>query len=257
MTLTPLPPEPPPPLDVFDFGVIAFSSREITIPAMNSVNVGGEYHRALRMGGTVIRQAGFVGGRVGAAHNPIPDDECQDGSWLNLISENGEFWANVVRIDASLYFDSNQEMMTVHDGESTPRVASVEAFSILGGLRHHYWLPTGRNALEDYCCCHGNDFFAWGDTINLSWDIDLISRQQGYCNNNEEYIFDRPGGGIHCFGFQLFNICQDNDLVMTVNWTDVTIYVRCIATYNDHVARVAEITGRTPSANVAGRVREA
>jgi hypothetical protein len=255
--------EPPTIIGSIDFGVFAFNSQQVVIPPETGINVGGNMNTASSQGGGgVIRQAGFVGIRG--------DFECPvdfNGEWDTLISQNGEFWSNISRIEADFYLTSS----------GNPNDLSyVEAFMLTGGLLGFAWRQTGINLLADYVEERGGSGgFRWGTPLTAVWDIDSVAREDDYMrrseyNPNGEYAFDNPpidvsdegfepdyrGGGITQFGFMMLNNSVDESLAVSINWTNVTVYVHCMNLFEEHVAMVTNITGILPSAGVLANVRE-
>jgi hypothetical protein len=251
----------------FDFGVIAFNSQEVTIKPDSAINVGGNMNTASAGGGGgVIRMAGFVGTRG--------DFECEidpDGQHTTLISQNGAFWDNISRIEASAFLTSDND---------PDAVANVESFWLLGGLLGFAWRQTGENLLNEFSEDYGGEGYEWGNScmFNFVWDIDAAKASDGSLvqaqfNPDGDFIFDTEafdvkdaeepedrdyrGGGLAQLGFMLQNDCIDETLEIKINWTNVVIYVHCMDTWNEHVAMVEEVMGYTMSANTANRVVQA
>lgn len=268
--------------EAFDFAVLSFNSIGVTIPKMGSINVGGNMNQ---QGGGVIRSVGFQGfPRPTCPAERAEDDECDgecgtcgydceedpDGLWSTLISQNGEFWENISKIQASFFLSG--------EGVADEIITNVERYMLAGGLLSNAWWQSNINEIEQFSEEYGGNGFEWGLIIDLEWDIDEYKDTVGSNrviphNPDGEYIFDRApininaddpdsdpsylGAGVGHFGFQMRNEDNNNDVVITVHWTDAVIYVHDMDLFNEHVEMVTETTGRTMSANTAGRVRQA
>jgi hypothetical protein len=259
-----MPPEQPSdePQGSFDFGAIRFSSTDFVLEYDTFFMVGGNPQQG--SGASAIRLAGFVGTApdswLQSDANPFRN-EPQNRTWANLISQNGEFWENISRIETALVLESSG---------NAEDIGHMEGFMLGGGLTGFTWHQSGINEIYD----RGYDF-AWGNTIRLTWDIDDFKEMHGRRVNSHnpegDYVFDLPandiaeaydeplviGGGLNSFGFRIRNDCIDSNISVRINWTDVVIYVHCMTTYNAHLSKLAAITGGhfAPSANTEGRVR--
>jgi len=264
---------PSAPVEVLDFGAIRFSSNSITIPPDTAVNIGGNLQAP--GGGAFIRLAGFLGDAtdswLASPANIFTEGEPIDTrDWSFLVSNHGPFWENVSRIEANFFLEGPGE---------AEEIGSLETFLIGGGMLGHNWAQSNNNEISEWDEDNGGDGFAWGNVFHVTWDIDAFASAHGSrihpTANPEgaEYTFDRPatdirfegaaeanmqGGGINSFGFQIKNVDLDNEVTITIRWTNVVIYVHDLDLYNEQIAELSEATDGhfVPSANVEGRVRQ-
>jgi hypothetical protein len=252
--------------DVFDFGVIRFNSKEVTIDPLTANNLGSNPGG---VGYDIIRIAGFQGIPT---NNWVCEDD-PDAEFTTIVSQNGEFWANVSRIEAYFYFDSEND---------EPIPTNVQRFAQTGGLIgfggfDHMAAPNLLTEFDNEDGSEGGYTFGTDCVFKAVWDIDNFaeffgSGVSGVHNPEGEYLFDSPGidvnaddpdkdpefvgGGVNQFGIIVQNEDIDNEMTFTFNWTGITIYVKDLELYNKHVAAVEEALGYSPSANTANRVVE-
>ena len=252
----------------FDFGVVAFSSREFQIPAGTDIKVGGNMDNEGGGAEDAIRIVGFQGYAEPAGGYP-------DGSsnmWQHLISQNGEFWENISRIEADFFLEG------LNDFEPE-EISMIETFIQGGGLLGHKWSNSGYNMLWDfdpdndeyYDTERGADGFKWGHVLTAVWDIDAWKvKMSDEMGEKFDTNFPLPatledpakpdgkklGGGVLKFGLMVKtdNILDDVDA--KISWTDVTFYVYDLELFNKFVKEVEEETGKTMSENAVGRVIE-
>ncbi|MCL2070692.1 MAG: hypothetical protein FWH07_00460 [Oscillospiraceae bacterium] len=243
-----------------DFAVMAFNQREFTIPAGMNINIGGNNGPGSGEGGgasDAIRIVGFQGYRE-------PDGGFPDGldsTWQDLISQNGEFWENVERIEAEFYFEGV-------GGIESEAISNVEVFMQGGALWSHDWWNTGDNLLKQFDEDNGGDGFHWGDRMTAVWDIPFYVEHRVENVGRDRELFssppvpkdpedeesDKEGGGILKFGLQVKTDSPVNDITARIIWTDVTIYVYDLDLFNEFVAEVTATTGIEMSPGAIDRV---
>ncbi|MCL1832693.1 MAG: hypothetical protein FWG45_07295 [Oscillospiraceae bacterium] len=240
-------------IDKIDFGVMAFNSVEYTAEPQTATTWGSYPDRT---GWEAIRIAGFQ------YQNPT-NRVCEvdpDAKYATIISQNGEFWENISKIKAYFYLDSPNEK---------PKPDQLQLFAQSGGLIGYSGWDHGKNwggnhivQFDEY----GNYEFGNEHVFSAVWDIDDFARECGNgvsdYNPDGEYMFDKKaydvnfdlevatrfvGGGITQFGFMLQNPSDDDEMVVSVNWTSVTIHVKDMELYEKHVAQVTDALGYTPN----------
>jgi hypothetical protein len=248
--------------DYIEFGTMRFTSSEHTMGPGMAPNVGGNMGHT---GGGIIRPTGFQGD----AHRNWSCEDDPDSQWTTLVSQNGPFWENISRIEATFY-------LTSETGDAVD-LTSVELWAIPGGMMDFSWWQGEDNLVSQFDAeVTDDEGFVWGPSCAMTavWDIEKIAEERGRTlhnihNPNRDYVFDAAprnigtdeepeyiGGGINSFGMQIKNDNSLDDLTITINWTDVVIYVHDLELYNEHLAEVLEITGKEVSANTNGRVRQ-
>ncbi|MDR0196942.1 MAG: hypothetical protein LBI36_01800 [Oscillospiraceae bacterium] len=267
---TPAPTEAPPPPEnlngpgvyslggtgeegTFDFGVLKFTSMDFTVNAFDNFcigdNVGDEKGRtdarfAIQ---APLQQTANLDGE-GASRNP-------DGF---IISENGDFWFNIDRIEAKFYLeDKGSEIPTKPE-----HYGYIQPYLQIGGnpengTQWEWWSPGQGGVREQVNYAHiGNDpnndpvpDFGKDNPINVVWDVSAVYEYHGETRgipgdtSGEEW---KAGNGLQKFGVQFgrsddFFDEKDVDLSLHVGWLEVSIYVKDMEKYNEYVDKCADL----------------
>jgi hypothetical protein len=240
----------------FDFGFVKFTDGEFLIEAGADIKVGGNLNEARdnkdEGGGASdsIRIAGFQGY---TSSDGYPDDP--EANFLTLISQNGEFWDNVSKIEASFYIVSDSD-------ESSPLdITNVEAFYQGGRDAGYDFRMFGENLLEqhgDHECgeddCEGEDCnkcgFQFGDIMDIVWDFDKykedVTERQSKDTFANPPVESEPGngnwggGGINKFGITIKNESFINDFKGKIFFTEVKVYVHDKEAVMEWIEKVEE-----------------
>jgi hypothetical protein len=252
--------ENPPEGETFDFGVIAFRSREMRIPSSNDVKIGGNMGPNTGWGNEgggascAIRIFGFQGfarPTDGFPDYGFGDYQDEDGVYQTLLSQNGPFWENIDKITASFFLDG--------DEDGAGEIGFIETFIQHGPLGSwEFRADTGINLIETVVDPEDDDDnFEWGMVMDAVWDFQDFRERHGtvtvWCEETEseveKYILDIPvdedgeGGGILKFGLMIENMdVIEMYLSAKIFFTDVKIYVYDLEEFFDYVAQVAEVT---------------
>ena len=253
-----------------DFGVMAFNHRNFTIPYGETINIGGNMGptEGGEGGGAsdAIRLIGFQGYTEPKDEDgePAGFNDGLDSTWQILISQNGEFWENIARIEASFYLEG--------EGEAED-IVNVEPFYQGGGLWNANWRNTGNNLLRAFDEDNGGDGFRWGLEMTVVWDIPWFINDSVVEKGLDRELFssppvltdpenensDKKGGGLLKFGLQLKNENPlAEDISARIVWTDVKIFVYDLDLFMQHVNFVTEETDGavTMAPEAIGRVFE-
>ncbi|MCL1831630.1 MAG: hypothetical protein FWG45_01810 [Oscillospiraceae bacterium] len=256
-------------IDAIDFGVIRFNSEEITIAEGSANNIGSN---PPGVGYNVIRIAGFYGNSKAEDFSLPEDPERQHAT---IVSQNGEFWENISKIEGYFYFESENEEPVPDNVQLFAQAGLVLA--VAGWDHGKNW---GGNLLtefdnEDTASEEPGYVFGPECVFKAVWDIDDFKKAYGTAvhatfNPDGEYKFDQKpfdanegtgsdanyvGGGVNQFGFMLQNPDDDEVMTLTVVWTGVTIYVHDMDLYEKHVQEVEDALGYKP--NGLGEVKQA
>jgi hypothetical protein len=248
----------------FDFGVINFAERTFTLPSDGDVKIGGSMDGEGGGGEGAIRifgQQGITSGRPDDGYADYGYGEFRDidGVYTAKISQNGPFWDNISKIEATFYLESE---------ESPESLGNIEIFMLTGALQGAsgwQWYNAGDNLMNQVIDEDDEDGgFKWGAEMTATWDFDWFksgengadkkySNSQTWDDEKEElvleYVFDQPvkdfdgtekGGGIGKFGLMIGN--NETDVYdVIIRFTDVKIYVHDMDIYQGFVDEVVEI----------------
>ena len=250
---------PIPESDEFDFLAIAFNNRAFEVPAGGDIKVGGNMNGEGGGAEDGIKILGFQGYTKPDDGYPVDDDP--DGEWLTLVSQNGEFWANIARIEADFFLEGL-------NGFESEEISNVETFFQGGGLASWNFLNSGENLLWEFDEENGGDGFKWGLVMKAVWDVgkfkeELTEEQQESFGqaatlvDPDDESSDKKGGGVNKFGLMIKTDNVLEDVTAKISWTDVKIYVHDLELFNSFIEELEEITGKSMSANTEGRVIQA
>jgi len=233
----------------FDFGVIKFSAGEFDIEWGESANIGGNMGKEDGTPGDegagaagAIRIAGFQGYK--APDGGYPDDP--ESKYLTLISQNGPFWENLVKIEASFYIVGGEDA-------ETDDIGNIETFYQDGRDGGWNWKNFGGNLLEqtfDPDSEDEDDGFEFGDIMTATWIMEEFLAKDGVNNavfgnppkEKVEGDGDWGGGGLSKFGVQIQNDGNMDGFQGEIRWTDVKIYVKSLEKFMEFVDMVEEKT---------------
>jgi len=153
--------------DFFEFGTMRFSTGSFEIKNDMAVNVGGNTGST---GGreNLIRLTGFKGDPVA----DWADAEDPDSQWTTLVSQNGEFWENISKIEATFFVTSD---------DSPAALTNVSHWFIPGGVYGFGWEDPGSNLLTQFDAVEDDDKgFVWGPSTAMTavWDIDWLAAKK-------------------------------------------------------------------------------
>ncbi|MCL1903308.1 MAG: hypothetical protein FWF94_02685 [Oscillospiraceae bacterium] len=228
-----------------DFAVMSFNNREFTIPAGTDIKAGDNMN-ANHGAADAIRIIGFQG--HGEPEGGFADGT--DSTWQILISQNGEFWENIERIEAEFYLEGKGDV-------EAENISNVEKFYQGGALWSFAWYNDGDNMLAEFSEDNGGDGFHWGNRMKAVWDfpsfVDLHVNDKGLSREDfampptpedpEDDASDKLGGGVNKFGLQIQTDNPVDDISARIIWTDVKIYVRDLDLFKRFVDEVTEVTG--------------
>jgi len=203
-----------------------------------------------------IRIAGFQGY---PSNDGFPDDP--ESKFTTLLSQNGPFWENISKIEASFYITALEEHFLPE------YVGNIETFYQLGRDGGWDFKQLGGNLInQTYDPEDEDDGFEFGNIMTATWDFDKFKEEHGTVLG--EYVFDQPpteegegnwgSGSLSKFGVSIKN--EDIDEYKgKIFWTDVKIYVHDMDVFMDFVKEVEEETeGRNKmSDDLKDRVIEA
>jgi len=180
-----------------------------------------------------------------------------------LISQNGDFWENISKIEASFSFEGICDIVKPED------IGFIQEYIQGGGLSNWKWWNGSENFIENYLNDNDAESYVWGDTMTVTWDIDKFKEEHGSTADGEYVFGEKPkmatvissgkeieeerGGGLIKFGLQIGSD-EFDDITVKINWDDVKIYVRDLDKFYDYVDQVAEIRGQGMSESAKGKV---
>jgi hypothetical protein len=244
-------------IDTLDFGFILFQGGEVTIrPAGGEIKIGDNMNQP---GSGNLRLAGFQGyprpsatGYVcNRANVCCPEGEnCYpdvDGQWATLVSQNGPFWKNISRIEATFFLESDADPNAL---------GNVELFFQGGALTNWDWGQFLVNLLDEFSEDNGGDGFEWGTVMTAIWDVDKYAAEVVAEQPDVDFFgevidlnADNPdadpnyvGPAVNKLGITLQNEDIDDAMVVTINWTNVRIFVHDMDLFESQLAEIAEAT---------------
>jgi hypothetical protein len=256
----------------FDFGVIEFNERVFEAQMKNPLLLGDNITAAGKGNEDIVKPAFFKEAEL--------NGEFEEHAFL--ISQNGEFWTNIDRIEAEFYISgiakeadcqTAQKCLCVdEDGEplKIPCMPQADFLTFFqwyiqgGGLMSGFPFEHGGaddNTIETIPgVADGDKEFTFGDVMKIKWDFAEFAEWMGEDFGEDVYASpakmvgeEERGGGVLKFGLQTNN--EDvEDWDFKFHWVDVKIYVYDLEAYNGFVDQVTEIRGSGPSANTAGKV---
>ncbi|MDR0222652.1 MAG: hypothetical protein LBI38_03830 [Oscillospiraceae bacterium] len=237
----------------FDFGVLKFTSMEFTVDPFRNFcigeNVGDEKSPSDARFGiqAPLQQTANMDGD-NASRNP-------DGF---IISENGDFWYNIDRIEAKFYIeDKGSEIQSKpeHYGYIQPYIQIGGGPEV--GTKWEWWSPGQDGDTTQVNLAHiGGDIdsdilpdFGKDNVISITWNVSDAYRYWGETRgipgdtSGEEWT---AGNGLQKFGIQFgrsddFFDEKDVELDLYVGWVDVEIFVKDMDKYNEYVEKCAEL----------------
>jgi hypothetical protein len=247
---------------VFDFGVIAFTPREFSIvgddvkiggnSAAGRPGEGGGGERAIRIfnfHGYTMPAEGYPDYNDGSFHDP-------DGVYASFISQNGKFWENVNKIEASFF------LKNLCDLESEYLTNVMGFMQNSGAMNWSSFRMDSSNNLIDQVMEREDREYEFGDIMHATWDITEAKNTPAFASVNrmceeagemvQDYVFDVvaseendwKGGGVGKFGLVIQNAHPIDEFDMSIHWTDAKIYVYDLELYFDFVEQIEEITGK-------------
>jgi len=241
----------------FDFAVIEFNEREFTLPMAARRNIGDNLDRNPHDAADIIKLAFFQQATIDA-EGPYAD-------YAFLVSQNGEFWSNISRIEADFFLSGASE-----DAEAE-HLGFFQVYIQGGGLGVPPWDFWNTSADEDNLINQipgvaDEDVdrgFEFGDIMTAVWDITEFGRDryrfsdppEEIPNDNEDEDDETMGFGVLKFGLQTGND-DIEDHRFGFHWHDVRIFVYDLELFNEFVEQVSEIRGFGPSPNTEGKVFE-
>jgi len=222
----------------FDFVVMQFNCREFEIKGGNSEVFLGDNISGEKKGVMTLNDNGAADAFVQAFQQPLPDDPNFPNRFI--IDENGDFWSAVDHIEAKFYLDAvNCEPLP----EEFPWIGT---YFLLGKSSNYKFDFTEENTINSL-----PDGFGFGPdyVMSVNWDIKgILAANGGNTDVGDPNVEGSGGGGIHRLGMKMRNEGLDV-YTLSVNWTDVTVYVSDKAKFDEYVAKVSEITGAVMSAD--------
>jgi len=239
----------------FDFGVIRFNSKEFDAAQQQSLLIGDNLRIGQHSAADIIEPM-FFGQAV--MEGPYAD-------YAFLVSQNGEFWANVNRIEAEFFISQASE------GSYADDLVFFQEYIQGGGLvrNFHFWNGS-ENLINQIPGVEDEDDerdFRFYDVLKVVWDISEFARTQAEDPVTGINSFAEPtpevdedvdafGGGLVKFGLQTRNEAIEDHTFM-FNWHSVTIYVYDLDLHQSFVDQAVAARGFDVSSNTEGRVRQA
>lgn len=226
----------------FNFVVLKFNAREFTTKPGKDASIMLGDNITLNGAGKKPNNNTASDAIIAAFQQPFLDDP----NFANrfIITQNPDFWNSVDSITASFYLDQIDK-----DAEPTD-IGCIQEYIQMGGKsKTDAWkfVSDEVNLLEQF-----PDGYVYGAecVFTVTWDIKGMMSEYGtdeIANPDDE---EGKGGGVLKFGIQ---VCGTDECIdprkLKVNWTDVEIFVKDKAKFDEYVAKVSEITGETMPAD--------
>jgi len=224
----------------FDFVVMQFNCREFVTKPGGSVLVGDNY-TATKKGEWILSPNIGRDATIQAFQQPLPDDPYFANRFM--INQNGDFWQSVDRIEASFYVEDATGAAAIED------VTYMQAYIQMGGLsKEKAWRfypeeangESAPNLIQQFP--EGEYALDSAHVMTVTWDIKSAMESCGTLDAGDPDAEDGKGGGVHKFGVQIGDEGID-EKTLKICWTDVTIYVKDKAKFDEYVAKVSEVNG--------------